>query len=137
MRLAFRSAAKRVRRSERGAVAVEFAILLPVFLLLVCGIMDFGNIYYQLHNVNEAAREGARQTAVSQSLSTAASTTIAYIKSNYNNNYNVTVVPSPPVSGSNVTVTVTSSVTINTPMISVFFPSNPYPVKGTTVMRVE
>jgi Flp pilus assembly protein TadG len=125
-----------LQRSE-GASAVESAIVLPVLLLLVCGIMDFGIIFFQMHNVNEAAREGARQTAVSQNLPTAASTTIAYIKSNYDNHYNVTVVPSPPVSGSDVTVTVTNSVTIITPIVSVFFPSNPYMVTGRTVMRVE
>jgi Flp pilus assembly protein TadG len=127
----------RLLQRTEGAAAVELAIVLPVLLLLVCGIMDFGIIFFQLHNVNEAAREGARQTAVSQNLQTAASTTIAYIKSKYNNNYNVTVVPSPPVSGQDVTVTVTDSVNIITPIISVFFPSNPYTVKGKTVMRVE
>ena len=122
---------KRRLDGEHGAAAVEFAIIVPVLLLLVCGIMDFGIIFSQLHNVNEAAREGARQTAVSQNLPTAASTTIAYIKSKYNNNYNVTVDPSPPVSGSDVTVTVTNSVHIITPVISAFFPSNPYTVTGT------
>ena len=127
----------RLLKRTEGATAVEMAIVLPVLLLIICGIMDFGIVFFQLHNVNEAAREGARQTAVSQNLSTAASTTIAYIKSKYDNNFNVTVFPSPPVSGSDVTVTVTNSVTIITPIISVFFPSNPYTVTGKTVMRVE
>jgi Flp pilus assembly protein TadG len=99
--------------------------------------MDFGIILFQVHNVNEAAREGARQTAVSQNLPTAAATTIAYIKSKYSNDYNITVVPSPPVSRSDVTVTVTKSVDIITPIVSAFFPSNPYTVSGKTVMRVE
>jgi Flp pilus assembly protein TadG len=127
----------RLLQRTQGAAAVELALVLPVLLLLVCGIMDFGIIFFQMHNVNEAAREGARQTTVSQNLPTAASTTIAYIKSKYDNNYNVSVVPSPPVSGSDVTVTVTNSVTIITPIISAFFPSNPYTVTGITVMRVE
>ena len=30
-----------------GMSAVEFALLLPVMLLIVCGIMDFGNLYFQ------------------------------------------------------------------------------------------
>ncbi len=120
-----------------GASAVELAIVLPVLLLLVCGIMDFGIIFSKLHDVNEAAREGARQTAVSQNLATAVSTTTTFIKDKYNNNYGVDIKPSPPVSGQDVTVTVTNSVTIITPIISVFFPSNPYTVTGKTVMRVE
>ena len=60
MRLAFRSAVKRGRRSERGAVAVEFAILLPVFLLLAFGICDFGHAYYMKQVVTNASRDGAR-----------------------------------------------------------------------------
>jgi len=45
--------------------------------------------------------------------------------------------PSPPVSGQNVTVTVTNSVQIFTPLIRAFFPNNPYTVTGRSVMRVE
>ena len=67
-----------LKRTE-GATAVELAIVLPVLLLLVCGIMDFGIIFSQLHNVNEAAREGARKTAVSQNLATAASESLVLI----------------------------------------------------------
>lgn len=120
-----------------GASAVELAIVMPVLLLIICGIIDFGNIYYQLHNVNEAAREGARKTAVSQNLQTAVAETTSFVQTNYNNQFQVNVVPSPPVSGKNVTVTVTNSVTIITPIVSAFFPSNPYTVTGKTVMRVE
>ena len=47
-------------RSERGAVAVEFAILLPVFLLLAFGICDFGHAYYMKQVVTNASRDGAR-----------------------------------------------------------------------------
>ncbi len=125
-----------LKRTE-GATAVEFAIIVPVLLLIVCGIMDFGNIYYQLHTANEAAREGARKIAVSQNLQTSVTDITNFITSNYNSNLNVNVVPSPPVSGQNVTVTVTSSVNIITPLISAFFPSNPHTVTGKTVMRVE
>lgn len=120
-----------------GASAVELAIVLPVLLLLICGIMDFGNIYYQLHTVNAAAREGARKTAVSQTLSTAVTDTTNFIQTNYNTLFQVNVDPSPPVSGQNVTVTVTSPVNIITPIISCFLPSNPCTVTGKTVMRVE
>jgi len=63
MRLGFGSDAKRGLRAERGAVAVEFAILLPVFLLLVFGIMDFGHAFYMKQMVSNASREGARYGA--------------------------------------------------------------------------
>lgn len=120
-----------------GASAVEMAIVLPVLLLLICGIMDLGIIYHQVHYVSEAAREGARKTAVSQNLQTAVTDITSFIQTNYNSNFQVNVVPSPPVSGQDVTVTVTNSVNIITPIISCFFPTNPYTVTGRTVMRVE
>ena len=49
-----------------GISAVEFALLLPVMLLIVCGIMDFGNLYFQAHIANEAAREAARLGAITK-----------------------------------------------------------------------
>ena len=54
----------RVRRSDRGAVAVEFALLLPVLVLLVFGIIDFGRILNAQITVTQAAREGARLAAL-------------------------------------------------------------------------
>ncbi len=39
---------------------VEFALVLPVFLLVLCGILDFGFVLYSRMTVINAAREGAR-----------------------------------------------------------------------------
>jgi Flp pilus assembly protein TadG len=47
-----------------GAVAVEFAISLSVFLLLCLGIIEFGYDWYVKHAMIQAAREGARYGAV-------------------------------------------------------------------------
>ena len=46
--------------NERGAVAVEFALLLPVVLLILFGTIDFGMMMYGREIVTNAAREGAR-----------------------------------------------------------------------------
>ena len=51
---------KRGLRAERGAVAVEFAIILPVLLLILAGLFDFGRGFYWKHTVTNASREGAR-----------------------------------------------------------------------------
>lgn len=45
---------------ERGAAAVEMAIVLPLLLLLLGGIVDFGRAYYTKNILTNAAREGAR-----------------------------------------------------------------------------
>lgn len=50
--------------SERGGVAVEFALILPVLLMIVVGTIEFGRVYSQVQVYNGAAREGARCAAV-------------------------------------------------------------------------
>lgn len=47
-------------RSDRGTAAVEFALILPVLLLLVFGIIDFGRALNAQITLTQAAREGAR-----------------------------------------------------------------------------
>ena len=54
------SKTKKGMGGERGAVAVEFAIILPILLLLVFGIIDFGHAYYMKHVLQNSCREGAR-----------------------------------------------------------------------------
>ncbi|MBR7743911.1 pilus assembly protein [Phycicoccus sp. BSK3Z-2] len=51
-------------RREGGATAVEFAIVLPLLLMLVGGIIDFGRLLFGEIMVANAAREGARAMAV-------------------------------------------------------------------------
>lgn len=48
------------RREDRGAAAVEFALVLPVLCLIVLGTIDWGWYFYLSQVVTNAAREGAR-----------------------------------------------------------------------------
>lgn len=50
--------------SERGAAAVEFALIVPVLLLLLFGIIEFGRVYNTQIELTGAAREGARTMAI-------------------------------------------------------------------------
>jgi Flp pilus assembly protein TadG len=55
------SARRRRRRPRtRGQALVEFAVVLPVFLLILSGILDFGFLLYSRMTVISSAREGAR-----------------------------------------------------------------------------
>ena len=47
-------------RSERGAELIEFALVFPVLLMVVLGIVDFGFLFQRMEVVTYAAREGAR-----------------------------------------------------------------------------
>ena len=60
-----RRMARRAPR-DRGAAAVEFALLLPMLLLLVFGIIDFGRALNAQITITQAAREGARLEALGQ-----------------------------------------------------------------------
>jgi Flp pilus assembly protein TadG len=53
------------RRIDGNAV-VEFALLLPILLLVIFGITEFGRAIMTTNVLNSAAREGARLAAVSQ-----------------------------------------------------------------------
>ena len=50
-------------RSQRSQALIEFALVSPVLLLLLFGIVDIGRAVFYYDTVNHAAREGAR-TAV-------------------------------------------------------------------------
>jgi hypothetical protein len=59
------------RRRGRGQALVEFAIVAPIFFLLLFSIIEFGRYVYTVQVLNNAAREGARYAIVhgAQSLS--------------------------------------------------------------------
>lgn len=51
-------------RGERGAAAVEFALVVPLLFMIVFGIIDFGFGFHAWDAAENAAREGARVAAV-------------------------------------------------------------------------
>ncbi len=51
---------RRRRRLRSGQALVETVMLIPLLTLLAFGILDFARVYYFTANVNNAAREGAR-----------------------------------------------------------------------------
>src|SRR3954468_15576853 len=53
-------AARRILGRRRGAVIVEFALVVPLLFVIVFGIIDFARAYAQLNNINSSLREGAR-----------------------------------------------------------------------------
>jgi len=52
------------RRDERGAEAVEFALIAIPFLLLILGIIQYGFYFWTAETTNSAARETARRMVV-------------------------------------------------------------------------
>jgi hypothetical protein len=52
-----------LRRDERGQTLVEVALALPIFMLLLAGVLDGGKLVYTNSALSQAAREGARLAA--------------------------------------------------------------------------
>ena len=55
---------RKKNRRESGQAIVEFAIVLPLFMLLVMGIIDFGWLFYNYISVENSARNAARIACV-------------------------------------------------------------------------
>jgi Flp pilus assembly protein TadG len=58
------SIARRFRRDERGQALVEFALVVPLLLIMVMAIIDFGRAWNLHQTITDAAREGARQSVI-------------------------------------------------------------------------
>ena len=54
----------RVPRSRRGQNLVEFSLVLPIMIIVMLGIAEFGLIYFTRASVENATREGARYAAI-------------------------------------------------------------------------
>ncbi|MGW9412715.1 TadE/TadG family type IV pilus assembly protein [Arthrobacter cupressi] len=118
------------RNSERGAVAVEFALLAPVLVLLLLGIMEFGRAYNAQVSLTNAAREGVRVMAISND-QTAARTAAK----------NAAVSLNPRLADANFTFSQAScstggqmSVTIKYTLSTLTGIAGPFPMQGVGVM---
>jgi Flp pilus assembly protein TadG len=56
-----------MKKHEAGQALAEFALILPVLMLIVMGLFDFGRAIYAYNAISNAAREGARLAIVNQS----------------------------------------------------------------------
>jgi Flp pilus assembly protein TadG len=66
-------------RDDRGSAVVEFALIAPVLILLLLGIVEYGFVFNAQLQVTGAAREAARQMAVSSSAPAAQSAALASV----------------------------------------------------------
>jgi Flp pilus assembly protein TadG len=103
----------RMTRGKRfGAAAVEFAIVAPLFFLLVFGMVEFGRMVMIQQVITNASREGARKAVLDGASSSSVKSAVVTYMANGGVTIatsNVTIDPSDPTTaaaGSPVTVTV-------------------------------
>jgi Flp pilus assembly protein TadG len=68
---------RRYQRGERGASAVELALLFPLVSLILFGIIEFGVAFLHVQSIRTGVREGARAAAVGSVVTTTQQKTVA------------------------------------------------------------
>lgn len=115
---------ERTAARERGAAAVEFALILPVIILLLLGMIEFSRVYNVQISLSNAAREGARTMAIHNDparAKTAASLAAPSINPALTTG-DVTVSPADCAAGSAATVTIDYEVDLLTGYFGVALP---------------
>ncbi|MEN6451994.1 MAG: TadE/TadG family type IV pilus assembly protein [Thermoguttaceae bacterium] len=134
---------RKCRRERRGAALVEFAIVAPLFFLMVFGIIEFGRAIMVQEILTNASREGARLAVLDSPTPTAGavkSTVATYLANAGISGATVTINPSEPTSagyGQPVTVTVSIPFSNVSWLPSPMFMGKTTTLSATTVMRRE
>ncbi len=140
LRPAPRAQVARATRWHRtlGQSTVEFALAVPLLLLLVFGIIDFGRALNVAVILSNAAREGVRAgiaRGATDDEIRAAARSIAGLSGNVN----VTISPTQATrkAGDTLTVTVSTSFTPVTPLLAVLVPGGSVPIQAKSSRVVE
>ncbi len=125
---------------EAGAAAVEFALILPLLLLVLFGIIDFGRALNNQITLTQAAREGVRVASLRVASPTPEAQAVLAAGFSATPTVTVTVTPC-GASGSNARVVVARDFTFATPvgaiagLFGVTGPPGTIPMTGIGVMR--
>lgn len=130
-------------KNEDGQAMVEFALILPIFLLILCGILDFGWLFYNQLSLNNACREGARYAVVNTADGADTQAIINHIENTTttvfaNDGVDITVKyssPSDPTAG-DITVTLEADISFFTPVLSTVL-GKEKTITSTVIMKVE
>ena len=125
-------------KNQKGQALVEFAITLPILLLLVMAIFQFGMMLNSYLTIENASREGARAGIVGSSDAEIKQLIIATSPSLDSRNLTVNITPTETIrrSGDTLNVKVTYNYNLTVAIISNLF-KNVVVLKGQTSMRVE
>lgn len=130
---------RRLIKDKRGIAAVEFALVLPVLLLLIFGIIEMGTAWYYRQMMVNASREGARLGALSATGGTtdvASHVSTILTESGFPAQFSVSATGVGGSPGTLVTVQVDSN--YNFPVLSSLVPAiGSVTLQAVTVMRHE
>lgn len=123
-----------------GQALVEFALVFPIVILLLVGMLEFGLVFNAYLSINNASREGAREASLGGSDSEIVSSVADASPTLSLTAANVSISPSGTrVKGDSVTVTVTHEHQVIIPLIGTLVGNadGNIPLEAQTTMRVE
>lgn len=125
-------------KKEDGQSMVETALVLPVLIILLVGMFDFGRIFYTYTHLHLAAQEAVRVGGLGGNDSEITSFTKSYVNINDPENLDVGVSPDDSIreSGDYITVTLDYPMESFTPFVSSLLPSA-FTVHTESTIRVE
>jgi PKD repeat protein len=145
---------RRADRHDRGQSLVELALVLPVLLVLLAAALDLGRVFYATISLNNAAREGAMAAAQSptsflanQPCDTTTNVVVCRVQLESKGS-SVDVQPSditlacsvagcPAQAGSTVTVGVSGTFTLLTPLLSAIFDGQTVDMSASAIAQIE
>jgi Flp pilus assembly protein TadG len=124
-------------RDEKGQSMTEFALLVPLLLLLICGIIDVGRLMYGYLHLNMAAQETVRKGGIGKTDAEMTAFAQSYVHLGSTSNLKITIYPTETArkSGEYVTVKLEYPMPFLTPIISKIF--TPPVVTADSTIRVE
>lgn len=124
-------------KEQKGQSLVEFALLLPLLLLLICGVVDLGRLLFAYVSLNMTAQEAVRLGGLGKEDAEIISYSKNHVRVGDASELKVTISPeqSTRKSGENITVTLTYSLPLITPLMTKIIPD---PVlSANSTIRVE
>jgi hypothetical protein len=142
-RVNLEKACRPCRRNRQGAAAVEFALVAPLFFVMVFGMIEFGRAIMVQQIITNAAREGARVAVLDSQTPTASqvtSTVTTYLQNAGITGATVTINPTEPTTagyGAPVTVAVRIPYSSVSWLPAPWFLGGSINLSASTVMRRE
>ena len=135
----FANIIKRIKK-EDGQAIVELAITLPILIMILCAIIDFGWLFMNQNRIDYCSREGARYAIVHSTSKTAIEEHIrAIAPENIADTVDITITfsnTSNPRLG-DVIVEISDDVSILTPIVGVFVQGETMNLSSSCTMKVE
>lgn len=125
-------------KNRKGQSLVETALVLPIILLILTGIIDFGLLFNNYLMISNASREGARSASIGSTDEQIRIVVKSFASTLDTIRLKITISPVQAVraTGDAATVTVQYEYSLITPIIAAFFPDS-LQLESSTTMRCE